>query len=555
MKKLKKILVLALALLMSLTLVACSSDTSDDTSDDAGDDTATETTYKTHFTYALGDSPSYLDPAIASDSIGAYVINQTSYPLFQMSQDGVSPCAVEDYTVSEDGLTYTLTLRDNSWSDGQAVVAEDYIYGIKHALSIGSGEVTYLTWITNNLVGAAQYDGADVDSMTELTGAVATDDKTIVFTLVQPCDYFTSLLAGGVYYAVRSDYAPSGDYTYAESADVPTNGAFKYSSIDRADRIEFAKNEYFCDAEQVTLETMTAVVMADMEAQLMAYQTGEIDYATSVDAATVGSLYTEGKEIDMYPSVINYYIEFNTREETNTNAALLDVNVRRAFQLAIDRQAVVDALDAGDAYYPLYGFVPSGISSDEGDFREVGGDLVTYDKEKAIELLAASGYSVDNPVTIEYYYNQNTMHDTVAAVVKAQLAEVGINLELKTGDVRVFFADRDDEGNYEAARGAMSADYLDPTTYLDMATTSYQNCASWGDTTYDEMMNTAASLSGQERTDELHAAEKYLVEETAQVCPLFGYQSVCLQPVGMTGSINSPQGNSTFWFVKVPVSE
>ncbi len=555
MKKLKKILVLALALLMSLTLVACSSNTSDDTSDDAGDDTATETTYKTHFTYALGDSPSYLDPAIASDSIGAYVINQTSYPLFQMSQDGVSPCAVEDYTVSEDGLTYTLTLRDNTWSDGQAVVAEDYIYGIKHALSIGSGEVTYLTWITNNLVGAAQYDGADVDSMTELTGAVATDDKTIVFTLLQPCDYFTSLLAGGVYYAVRSDYAPSGDYTYAESADVPTNGAFKYSSIDRADRIEFAKNENFCDAEQVTLETMTAVVMADMEAQLMAYQTGEIDYATSVDAATVGSLYTEGKEIDMYPSVINYYIEFNTREETNTNAALLDVNVRRAFQLAIDRQAVVDALDAGDAYYPLYGFVPTGISSDEGDFREVGGDLVTYDKEKAIELLAASGYSVDNPVTIEYYYNQNTMHDTVAAVVKAQLAEVGINLELKTGDVRVFFADRDDEGNYEAARGAMSADYLDPTTYLDMATTSYQNCASWGDATYDEMMNTAASLSGQERTDELHAAEKYLVEETAQVCPLFGYQTVCLQPVGMTGSINSPQGNSTFWFVKVPVSE
>lgn len=551
MKKLKKILVLALALLMSLTLVACSSDTTDDSSDTT-DDTATETSYKTHFTYALGDSPTYVDPAVCADSIGSYVINQTSYPLFQISQDGVSPCAVEDYTVSEDGLTYTLTLRDNSWSDGQKVVAEDYIYGIKHALSIGSGEVTYLSWVTNNLVGAAQYDGADVDSMTELTGAVATDDNTLVFTLIQPCDYFTSLLAGGVYYAVRSDFAPSGDYTYAEDPSVPTNGPFKYTSIDRADRIEMEKNEYFCDADQVTLESMTAVVMADMEAQLMAYQTGEIDYATSVDAATVSSLYEVGKEIDMYPSVINYYIEFNSRPETNTNAALLDVNVRRAFQLAIDRQAIVDALDAGDAYYPLYGFVPKGISSSEGDFREVGGDYVTYDKDKAIELLAESGYSVDNPVTIEYYYNQNTMHDTVAAVVKAQLAEVGINLELKTGDVRVFFSDRDDNGNYEAARGAMSADYMDPVTYLDMATTVYQTCASWGDSTYDEMMTKAASLSGQERIDQLHAAEKYLVEETAQVCPLFGYQTVCLQPVGMTGSINSPQGNSTFWFVKVP---
>ena len=554
MKKLKKVLVLALAVLMSFTLVACSSSSDSSDSDDSSDE-ATTTSYKTEFTYAIGDSPSYLDPAIASDSIGAYVINQTSYPLFQISQEGTNPCAVESYDVSDDGLTYTLTLKENYWSDGQKVTAEDYIYGIKHALSIGSGEVTYLSWITNNLVGAAQYDGADVDSMTDLTGAAATDENTLVFTLNQPCDYFTSLLAGGVYYAVRSDYAPSGDYSYAESADVPTCGAFKYSSIDRADRIVMTKNEYFCEADDVVVETMTAVVMSDMEAELMAYQTGEIDYATSVDAATVTSLYTEGEEIDMYPSVINYYVEFNVRPETNTNTALLDYNVRRAFQLAIDRQAIVDALDAGDAYYPLYGFVPNGISSDEGDFREVGGDLVTYDKEQAIALLAESGYSTENPVTIEYYYNQNTMHDTVAAVLKSQLAEVGINLELKTGDVRVFFADRDDNGNFETARGAMSADFLDPVTYLEMATTNYQNCAVWGDSTYDELMETANSLTGSERIDALHDAEKYLVETTSQVCPLFGYQTICLQPVGMTGAINSAQGNSTFWFVRVPVSE
>lgn len=558
MKKFKKLVVLALSILMCLTLVACSSSSSDDTSDDAGSDdtTTTETSYKTEFTYAIGDSPAYLDPTVASDSISNYVLNQTTYPLFQLTQEGVVPCAVEDYTVSDDGLTYTLTLKENYWSDGQKVVAEDYIYGIKHALSVGSAEAAYLSWVTNNIVGAAQYDGADTDSMTELTGAVATDENTIVFTLVQPCDYFTSLLAGGVYYAIRSDYAPSGDYTYAEDPSVPTNGAFKYVSIDRADRVVMEKNEYFCDADQVVVETMTAIVMPDMDSQLMAYQTGEIDYASSVEAATAYSLYDGTGLIDAYPSVINYYIEFNCRPETNTNAALLDVNVRRAFQLAIDRDAIVEALDAGDAYYALGGFVPSGIVSTlEGDFREVGGDYVYYDPEEAASLLAESGYSVDNPVTIEYYYNQNTMHDTVAAVVKEQLAKVGINLELKTADVRVFFSDRDDNANYEAARGAMSADYLDAMTYLDMATTVYQTKASWGDSTYDEMITSANALTGQERLDGLHAAEKYLVEETAQVCPLFGYQAVCLQPEGMTGSINSPQATSTFWFVKVPVSE
>ena len=550
MKKLKKFMVLAIVLLTSLSLFACSS--SKDSEE--GKDTE-EVTYKTSFTYAIGDSPAYLDPAVATDSIGSYVLNQVSYPLFQLTQNGVEPCAVSEYTVSDDGLVYTLTLKDNTWSDGQKVVAEDYVYGVKHALSIGSAEAAYLSWVTNNLVGASQYDGADVDSMTDLSGVKAPDEKTLVFTLIKPCDYFTSLLAGGVFYAVRSDYAPSGDYTYAESAEVPTNGAFKYVSIDRADKIEMAKNENFCQANDVVLETLTAVVMPDMEAELMAFQTGEIDYATSVDASTVDGLYKDSDNIDIYPSVINYYIEFNVRPETAKNEALLDYNVRRAFQLAINRQEIVDALAAGDAYYPLYGFVPTGITSSEGDFREVGGDYVTYDKEKAIELLAESGYSKENPVTIEYYYNQNTMHDTVASVVKAQLAEVGINLELKTGDVRVFFADRDDNGNYEAARGAMSADYLDSMSYLDMATSAYQTCPSWGDETYDKMIEEANKLTGQERLDALHEAEKYLVETTAQVCPLFGYQTVCLKPAGMTGSINSVQGNSTFWFVKVPESK
>ena len=299
MKKLNKIVVFALTALMTLSLVACGSK-----DESEGGDTS-DVTYKTSFTYAIGGSPAYLDPAIASDSIGSYVLNQTSYPLFQLTQQGVEPCAVSDYTVSDDGLVYTLTLKDNSWSDGQKVTAADYVYGVKHALSIGSAEATYLSWITNNLVGADKYDGADVDSMTDLTGVEAKDDSTLVFTLVKPCDYFVSLLSGGVFYAVRSDYAPSGDYTYAESADVPTSGAFKYSSIDRADKVVMVKNENFCDADKVTVETLTAVVMEDMEAELMAFQTGEIDYATAVDAATVTSMYADSDNLDIYPSVIN----------------------------------------------------------------------------------------------------------------------------------------------------------------------------------------------------------------------------------------------------------
>ncbi len=543
----KKLFALLLVLLMTVSLAACSGGGSDNNNNGGGGDAPVEAV-KT-FTYAVGDSPNYMDPAIASDSIGSYVINQMYYPLYYFSPNGILPAAAKDTKISDDGLVYTITLVDNKWSDGQDVTAEDFVYGAKHALSLGDAEVSYLAWITDYIVNASNYVGANTDDMTDL-GIKALDDKTVEYTLVKPCSFFTSLLWGGIYYPLRPDFAPSGDYTWADTVGYPACGAFVPTYIDRAEKIEFVKNDNWFDAANVKVQTMTCRVITDMEAQLMAYQTEEIDFATSLSAGTVSKLYDD---TELFASGnVNYYMELNMRPETAKNEALLDVNVRKAILYGVDRQAICDAIDAGTIYYPLYGFVPNGIvDPTDGDFRESGGDYCKYDKDAAIAYLAEAGYSVDNPLELEYYYNQNTTHDTVAAVLKSQLAEIGINLNLKTGDVRTFFDDRDNQGNFEAARGAMSADYNDALTYLDMPTITYQTKAVWGDTVYDEMMVEIASMSGQERIAKLHEAEKYLVEDQAMVIPLFGYGSACLRKPYVTGDFDNGQGNSIFWYVDV----
>ena len=536
----KKLFVLLLSLLMIVSLSACGGG-----SDNGGGEVAEAKIFK----YAIGDSPNYLDPAIASDSIGSYVINQFYYPLYYFSPDGILPAAAVDTKVSDDGLVYTITINDNFWSDGQPVVAEDFVYGVKHALSLGDAEVSYLAWITDYIVNAKDYVFANTDDMTDL-GVKALDEKTIEYTLVKPCSFFTSLLWGGVYYPLRADFAPSGDYTWANTPGYPTAGPFTPTAIDPAAEITSVKNTYWFDADKVKVDGLDCLVITDMESQLMAYQTEEIDFATSLSAGTVSKLYDDS---ELFASGnVNYYIELNMRPETATNEALLDVNVRKAILYGLDRQAICDAIDAGTIYYPLYGFVPHGIVDPvDGDFRTTGGDLCSYDPDAAKEYLAAAGYSVDNPLELEYYYNQNTTHDTVAAVLKDQLAAIGINLTLKTGDVRTFFDDRDNQGNFEAARGAMSADYNDALTYLDMPTITYQTKAVWGDTVYDALMLEIASMSGQERIAKLHEAEQYLVEDQAMVIPLFGYGSACLRHTYVTGDFDNGQGNSIFWYVDV----
>ena len=113
----------------------------------------------------------------------------------------------------------------------------------------------------------------------------------------------------------------------------------------------------------------------------MAFQKGEIDFAASVEAATVSKLPELANNFGA-TGIINYYIEINCRPDSATNEALTDVNVRQALLWGIDRKAIVDARDDG-VTRELLGFVPSGLVSDEGDFRVAGGVLCGYDPDYA----------------------------------------------------------------------------------------------------------------------------------------------------------------------------
>ena len=550
-RMMKKVMIVLVAMMMTLSMTACSSE------DPSGSSSTGEVTYKDTFTYAIGGEPNYLDPTVATDSVASYILNQTYYSLFSFGEDGsIINEACTEMTISDDGLVYTLTLDENNyWSDGVPVTAHHYVYGALRALGMGSADSYYSYFIRNYVKGASAY-GADGEKTAiadmEGVGIVALDDYTMEITLEQPCDYFGSLLTSSVFYPMREDVAPEMDYTWAAEVH-PTNGAYTYQSIDNASEIVMVKNEYYAHADEVTTQTLRAVVMEDPEAQLMAFQTGEIDFATNVEPSTATQLYEGQPELLLSASVINYYMMMNAYTSSD---ALKDVNVRRAIQLGIDRENIVTALDAGDMYYPLYGYVPLGFDGIDGDFREeqdAEHQLVYTDKDEARALMEAAGYNENNRLTLRYSTNSAAMHDTVAAVLAEELADIYIDLEIDVKELRVFFDERDSQGTTELARGSMSADYMDPTTFLEMANSVNQRAkVTWGDETYDALLAESDLLTGDERMAKLHEAETYLVETMAYTVPLFGYRTLCLGVAGIEGIVSSPQGNYTFNFVKVP---
>ncbi len=535
----KKFLKVLMAALMAVSLAACGGDKGDD---------------KTTFTYAVGGEPEYLDPSVGSDSVTAYITNQLHYPLVRIDETGnvVKEAAADIVQGTNDKgqMTYTVTLIDGlKWSNGDAVTAEHFEYGIKRSIGMGAADSYYSYFIFNFVENAKKHSDAmsDVADMEDM-GVNATDDKTLVFTLSTPCPYFEQLMAAGVFYAAHPNYYKEHDKTWAEDVNVPVTGAYVPTKIDRANEITMTKNANFVHADKVVTENLVAKIMTDMDAQNIAFKNGSIDMATSVNTS-VQKEYTEDTGLLVSTSIINYFILLDSYDDSCP--ALKDVEIRRAIALGIDRSVIASALDAGDVYYALTGFVPKGFPGSEGtnDFRAEGGDLVYTDKAAAKATMEAKGYTAENPLELEYYYNESALHSTVAAVLKEELKSINIELKLKTGEVRTFFDDRDN-GLFQMARHAMSADYMDTTTYLDMPLSANQAAyQSWGDEHYDKLMAEAVTLTGADRINKLHEAEKYLVEEMSYCVPLLQYDQVSLLKPGVTGQMTSPQANFCFWYV------
>ncbi len=543
----KKILASTAALAMvATTLTGCGG---------SGDITAESG--KTNLTVAVGGDFALPDPAIVDDSITSNVLAQCYDGLYKLDKDGnvVANLAEDLPTISEDGLTYTIKLKDGlTWSDGTPLTAEDFVWSWKRAMTT---EGYYTNFMYGYIAGTTGEDGNPYTNMEDLDanmGVRAVDDTTIEITLKMAAPYFTSMLTNTVFYPVKQDEVgsdpSSSEWAQNASADDPivTNGAFEITGVNIKDAITLSKSENYSDADNVQLETIEFKVMGDLDSQTQAFISGEVDFATAVNVEQINNdEQLQGHVYAVDPFVCNYFVLVNAGKEndgsTDGLAALKDVEIRQAISMAIGRTTARNAYGYGDDYsYDLYALIPSGIPDAEGnDFYEQGGHLIEDDVEAAKAIMESKGYSEDNMLTLTYKYNNLATHKAVAEAMQASLREIYIDLQLSGSEKEAFFDDRD-AGNFELARHAMTADYLDPMCYLSMYVGSTTRGNTVDDPEFEQMVNEANLLSGQERMEKLHEAEAYLIEQ-GYIIPLFGYTEPFLKVKNLTGITSSPEGH------------
>ncbi len=494
----KFISILLTVALMAAMLIGCSSGS--DGGNEASEDKNSESTGKKSISFNIGQEPTTLDPTLNSGNDGTLVLNHL-YEGLMIERDNEFVCAAaEKYDVSDDGKVYTFHLRDNKWSDGEPVRAQDFEFSWKRALDPEVAS-TY-SWI---------FESGGIESFK------AVDDKTFEVTLNSNNPVFLSILANTTFFPLREDKVDYLNGAWAlDPEKVVTNGAFKMTEYKAGDRLVMEKNENYHDAENVKLDEIVAFMIVDQTTALTAYESGDIDAIKDVPPAEKQRLLNEDPNFMVSPSNGANFYAFNTKK-----APFDDVNVRKALSYAIDRQAIVtDVLKGGEE--PAHSLVPSVIYDSDGkQFNEVSGDYGIPEDgskiEEAKKLLADAGYpDGEGFPESTILYNTSETNKAVAEAIQQQWKEnLNIDVKLENMESAVFHQTRVAH-EFEVCRGGWGGDYNDPLTHLELYTgDNAMNYASWSDPEYDKLINEAKVSTGKERFDKFYAAEKILMESYA----------------------------------------
>ncbi|MCI9468423.1 MAG: peptide ABC transporter substrate-binding protein [Oscillospiraceae bacterium] len=464
----------------------------------------------------------------------------------QVSQARVEYGMAEGYTVSEDGLTYTFTLRkDAKWSDGAAVTAEDFVYAWRRVLEpdrTASMEHARGGHVFSGLVKNAEQVERGALAVTEL-GVTALDARTLEVRLERPCTYFPKLCAAPSLVPLRQDVieAYGGDWTDADK--IVTNGPYRVTEWVHDDYLKMEQNPYYYDRDSLGPDTLVWQFSDGEQLTLDAFQAGTYDLIATFPEEQTAALRESGV-FHTQPKAGTYYLYLNTD-------AIADWRVRAAMVLSVDRDAIAETL--GGDVQPATGLVAAGIQDGTGGEFASGGsgaagamfnwlqnwhqdyDLSTYEGRCALAKTlyqdALHAGSWHRSYQVSYCYNSSTMNRTVAQTCQKNWRDVlGLTVNLSVVDQSAYPSLLED-GGFGVAYLSWMPDYDDAQNFLQlMESGSGYNYSNWKSPAFDDLMAQIGECLDVTQRDELqyYAEEQLFALGGFPVCPVLFYgESYC----------------------------
>lgn len=434
-------------------------------------------------------------------------------------QDGTSvlvPSLAASWEISDDGLVYTFHLHEGvTFSNGSPLTSSDVEYTLIRALTHPASRMGD---IGEFILGADELISGKTD---RLAGFQAIDDLNFTVTLVSPYAAFLAMLSVPGYSILDQETTSAAGESFGKDPQVTVGtGPFIYQEWRPGTELILAANPNCWSGAPGCSGVVMEFVM-DQEAKRLMFENGQLDILDLEDLGTDAEYFIRG---DIYRNQLCYgnrvgisYIGLN-----ESVAPLNDARVRRALQLALDRNALLMGVYSGrgtleNGVYPhgLIGFNPELPS-------------IPYDPQAAAQLLSEAGYpdGFDLAITVDdvsSYYSREIME-----LAASMWEKIGVRATFQTVEEEKFWDIRR-AGEITCYASRFSVDYNDPDAILYLFFGSAENARSrslfyQNEEIMDRVANACAIVNEDERIREYRELERVIVQEDCAWIPLFSNQ-------------------------------
>lgn len=467
-------------------------------------------------TVNISTEPPEMFSVTSTDTTSFSVIRHVIENLVTLDEnDKVVPGVAKDWTVSDDGLTYTFNLRDDmKWSNGEPVTANDFVFAWTSLLTPSfASDYAYFGYVFKN--GEAFNNG---EVTADQLGFKALSDYQLEVTLENPTSYFLDMLAFGSFAPVNEKAYNEFGTAYGTDADkMVYNGPFKMTSWEHENKIILEKNEDYYDADKIELNKIIMVMINDTNSAFNSFKVGEVDII-GLNGDQVQLMKKENYPVQSYADGSTFYLEFNTE-----NAYLSNKNLRKAITYAIDKQAFIDSIVKNDSEVASSFTDPAIKGQNDKFYKEVEGLDPVFDVDLAKEYYqkALEELNVDS-VTLSLLIDDSDTAVKNGAFIQEQL-RVNLGLEIKVEPMPFKSRlSRMSNKDFDIVFAGWGPDYNDPLTFLDLFETGNgNNHGNFSNAKYDELLDKVRTeLDTETRFGYLKELEGIILEELP-IAPIY----------------------------------
>ncbi|WP_417266474.1 ABC transporter substrate-binding protein [Brumimicrobium sp.] len=494
------------------------------------------------FKFAISNEPQTLLPRNVSDVYSGYLLNQVYQGLvtFNPTTLEVEPCLAKSWDISEDGKTIQFELRDDVYfhqhKDFKELIKltpEDVVYSIELACTPNKNKesVAYSTIYKGLIKGADQFYNQEADHIE----GIKVKGNAIIFELVERDINFINKMAQVLAVVVSKKIVEAGLET-----DLIGTGPFQfmgYREIDGLTNIILTRNENYYEQDEAGnqlpyLDSLIIKVESRSLRQLEMFENEEIMLIDGLPPSRISTMLGEGKIEDFNstppklllirkPLLGTQFYHFNLLQEE-----FKDVRVRKAFNYAINKGAIVNNILNNQAYSKGDGGIVPPAAFNGYDSKMVKKSAYSYHPEKAKQLLAEAGYpNGEGFPNVNIKFNLGTIHSAVADDVAKQLKKVlNINVNLDGMPFQNKIKDQEN-ANGQIFRSSWFADYYSPESFLmngygktvpeDPSQPSLTNHSRYSNPAFDEAFEKGRSATDiVERYKHFAEAESILMEDS-----------------------------------------